>query len=92
MNKSKRTWNFKKHFIFSIAIVFVIFLIVFAVGIIQNLFITTQSIGIIGGSDGPTAIFLSSSNSFYFLPALIFLFIFIISLALYKPMKKIIER
>lgn len=48
-----------------------------------------SSIGIIGGADGPTVIFIASRIGLPYLPSII---AFIITLFLYRPVKSLIER
>lgn len=99
MFKIKNNWSLKKHIIFSLIISFV-------VQIIKYISITrtsAASIGIIGGADGPTAIFLANkiiseniSRGFIslmlFLDEFIIIPVFIILLALYKPAKYLVEK
>lgn len=90
MFKIKNNWSFKKHIIFSL-------IISFTVQIIKYISITrtsTSSIGIIGGADGPTVIFVTSKivPMFMFLGEFIIIPVFIILLALYKPTKYLLEK
>jgi len=91
-------WLFWKHFVFCFLLFFVIWplckrilLLSVFIGLLGRRIIDLKeasSIGIIGGADGPTAIFISSRVGLPHLPSIIF----IISLLLYKPVKSLIER
>jgi len=82
--KKGGNWSFKKHVILSSGITL-------AVMLLRNFFSNeAASIGIIGGSDGPTAIFLAGNPvSTFLIPNVV---LFTILLVLYKPFKKLIQR
>ncbi len=85
MQVIKGKWSFKIHFVASLMMILVL-----------KLFNTNKqaaSIGIIGGVDGPTAMFVTGkviNQLFWVNPYSIFLFI--ILLLLYKPVKLRIEK
>lgn len=92
MKKLITSWNFTKHFIFSLLItVFFSLLLPLLFKVIIGLpsKTTDSSIGIIGGADGPTAIFLTTSNNYFSLWSIV---LFVIMLILYKPIKMLIEK
>lgn len=80
-------WNFKKHFIFSLTMLA-------AVIAVRPLLFRRQaaSIGIIGGADGPTAIYIAGKISAALMPVAAFIIFFIVMLLSYKIVKSIIER
>ncbi len=61
-----KNWTFKKHIVFSLILVIIVFYVLPIMGmglVFLNIFWGSHeagSIGIIGGADGPTAIFLAS--------------------------------
>lgn len=84
-----KNWNFKKHFYFCLGLT-IFFLWLFKYIFVLSLFLSTlknhpQSIGIIGGADGPTAIYLASSTSSFIT---YFCILFLIGLVSYIPLKK----
>ena len=81
MKKFFYNWVFWKHFVFC----FVIWLIIRNINFTPN---QASSIGIIGGADGPTAIFITGKIYPYILRDVVL----IISLVLYFPVKKIFKR
>jgi len=91
-------WLFWKHFVCCFLLFFVIWplfkrilLLLILIGLLgrQKIDLNEASgIGIIGGADGPTAIFISSRVGSPHLSSIMF----IISLLLYKPVKNLIER
>ena len=87
MKKLKKSWNIKYHIILAF--------ILAAIGQIAaklNMHNSAASIGIIGGADGPTAIFVAGGpGSFFFINA-VGIIIFIIILALYKLFKCVIDK
>lgn len=99
-------WSFKKHVFLSAGITLAValvqilfinensFILRKLLGIMKlsNFFSAKEaaSIGIIGGSDGPTAIFLVGNPVSTFLISNLVLFA--ILLAFYKPFKKLIQR
>ena len=91
MDRIKNNWSFKKHMLFSLFFSFLI-------QIIKYIPVTTNnaaSIGIIGGADGPTMIFLGSKTMMpllWIFSQFIMVPIFIILLALYKPTKYLVEK
>ena len=90
-----RNWSIKKHIIFC-SVIFIlhiaIWCIIFFLGRADIKNNHAPSIGIIGGADGPTVIFVSSGSfaSYYF--PIIWLLLFIVVLLLYKPIKRLIEK
>ena len=83
--KKVTDWSFKKHVLFSLGITL-------AVALFRYFFSAKEaaSIGIIGGSDGPTTIFLVGNPiSTFLIPILV---LFAILLVFYKPIKKLIHR
>ena len=88
MRKTK-TWSFLKHILLGIAILLLLNL--------ANTFLPltngASSIGIIGGADGPTSIYLPLNMKFFMIRNIIVpIIIFIAVILLYKPLKRIIER
>lgn len=90
-----KIWSFKKH-----AIACLIFLvlpvagwaILKVTGLISHANIQTHNIGIIGGADGPTAIFISSGALDFEKFVILWVLLTIILVFLYKPIKRMIER
>ena len=94
MKKLFCRWNIWKHIVFSLVISVLIVICVEPIiaGIMQHLFLMNQpSIGVIGGADGPTAIFISVGY-YPFIILLVGTLIFIGILLFYKQMKRILER
>ncbi|WP_432663196.1 sodium ion-translocating decarboxylase subunit beta [Wukongibacter baidiensis] len=91
-----KNWSFKKHFCSCLG-VFISFLLllkllkfIFVASLLSSFEDSSASIGIIGGADGPTAIYLASR-----VPSLgitIFCILFIITLLLYFPLKKYLSK
>lgn len=88
MKKSNKIWSSKKHFLLSVGVALV-FQVIDILSIGKN---RAESIGIIGGADGPTSIFLFGKASNHILWNSTFFKIFVVMLILYKPMKNIIEK
>ncbi len=87
MKKLLSKWNIRKHFIFSLLLTVIIKVIsLFTVG---N---EITSIGIIGGADGPTSVFLASNINGFIFENIVILFIFVTMLITYIPIKYIRER
>jgi len=84
----RKDWSFTKHF-FAFAFALVV-LDVILKSILPNK--SGMSIGIIGGVDGPTALFLSSKLIENIWMDVLFIGIFIVILILYRPIKNYIER
>jgi len=98
MNNYKRIWCFKIHFIFSLVIAVGIEMIGrffnYDDNTLMKIVVTSfnhsddTSAGVIGGADGPTAIFLATSNtSEYLILNIISILLFIFLLIMYKPIK-----
>lgn len=92
MRKKNIVWNFRVHACFAILMmIFIWFLNNFF-----NMKKQAASIGIIGGADGPTAIFITGKTTNQLLLILLEnlsgIFIFIILLLLYKPIKSLLEK
>ncbi len=96
-------WSFKRHFVTSLLITiitivsdivtggFAVFSFVLSSGLFENINLNEASaIGIIGGADGPTAIFLSGNPFNAFIISKIVLFI--VLLVLFVPTKKSLVR
>lgn len=87
MNMIKR-WTFGKHVLACLVL-----------GLFTNIVATflpsrnqAVAIGIIGGADGPTAIFITGKLMNMVLQNGVLLLVIAITLLLYKPMKRLIER
>ena len=98
MNNFKNSWRFKIHFIFSVVITVGIEMIgrffyyddnhLMKIAVNSFNHSNDTSIGVIGGADGPTAIFLATSNANqYLILNIICIVFFIFLLMLYKPIK-----
>ena len=90
-----KIWSFKKHII--VCLIFLL-LPVAAWGILQisgrvsHASVQISNIGIIGGADGPTAIFISSGARDFEKIVILWVLSAIVLLFLYKPIKRMIER
>lgn len=83
MKKTTNTWSFKK--------LFFIFLSIFILNLLFELYNqSSASIGIIGGADGPTAIFLANKAGTS--RAGFFIILFLIVIALYFPLRKWLKK
>ncbi|MFZ5352398.1 MAG: sodium ion-translocating decarboxylase subunit beta [Bacillota bacterium] len=82
-----KSWSFGKHIVLTIAVVALIKLI-------SGFFTLREaaSIGIIGGADGPTTVFIAGKASGLMLINILYIALFIAMLAMYKPVKLIIGR
>jgi Na+-transporting methylmalonyl-CoA/oxaloacetate decarboxylase beta subunit len=80
-------WNVKKHALLSMILSSVLVFLLRAITRNQ----TAASIGIIGGADGPTAIFISSKLFSLDIIAILFLALFIIFMVLYGLIKRLCE-
>lgn len=104
MKNLLRPWLFWKHFVFCFLLFFVIWPPICRqifgsfdfMGPLTQIFLSrifglreASSIGVIGGPDGPTAIFVTPSAGLIFLPYVIE---FIIALFLYWTVKRLMER
>lgn len=88
MKKLISKWSFKKHIIFCLLVT----VIVKIARLLMPLARSSASIGIIGGADGPTAIFVSQKMSGYMLLNMMEIILFVLLLLLYKPIKDVIEK
>ncbi len=79
-----KLWTFKRHFLVSLIIVMVFIFL----GTLSSP--EASSIGVIGDVNSSTVMFLMRNPTIIF--ALAKVILFLILLALYKPLKKIIER
>lgn len=87
MKKLLSRLNLNKHLLLS-------FIILAITTIIVKVTISSKpasSIGIIGGADGPTVVFLAGDPG-CFMIFILFICLLILLLALYKPLKKIIKK
>jgi len=83
----RKDWSFTKHF-FAFAFALIVLDVIIKSTLPNK---SGMSIGIIGGVDGPTALFLSSKLLENIWVDVLFIGIFIVSLILYKPIKNYIE-
>ena len=84
----RKKWSFTKHF-FVLAFALIVLDVILKI-ILPNK--SGMSLGIIGGVDGPTAVFLSSKLIGNLWIDIFFIGIFIATLILYKPIKDYIEK
>lgn len=92
MNKPKCIWDFKKHIVFSSMTAFVLTIMSYFLPLLSIFSFfgpEAASIGIIGGADGPTAVYLTSRGSRHFS---VYLILFLVTLTLYKPIKILMEK
>lgn len=83
-----KTWSFKKHFLSCL----ILFSFLYILG--RNLLPDKQyafSVGVIGGADGPTTVFITEKLLNYYLLESGIIFFFIIALILYSPIRKLIK-
>ncbi len=98
-----KTWSFKKHALFSIITSIIIVSVVYIFQILRVMKLInfakneTGAIAIIGGADGPTAIYTTASDPLAQFLAKVWLLVpitivFLLLLLIYKPIKKIIQK
>jgi len=80
MKKILENWDLKKHILLSAVVAIFFYLI------LNNL--NGSSVGLIGGEDGPTAVFLATNTSKSII-SILMSFSFV--LAMYKPFKNILK-
>lgn len=90
MKLLKKELSFKKYF----GIISIIFFIILGAIVIGKNFMTSESvsIGIIGGADGPTAVFIANkaiNQPTFFVIALV---LFCVAIAFYKPIKRFVSK
>ncbi|MBM7614074.1 sodium ion-translocating decarboxylase subunit beta [Alkaliphilus hydrothermalis] len=87
MKKNIFPWGLKKHIGLSL-------ILTFTFDILSRLvnFTTASSVGIIGGADGPTVIFIGSKDLGLHLYRLVSILALVILLLLYKPTKSLINK
>ena len=83
----KENWNLKKHMILS-ALVAGIFK---WMGSLLQRGREASSIGIIGGVDGPTAIYITKKATGYILWSIPGIAVFLLGMVLYRPVKRTVE-
>ncbi len=95
--EKQREWTFAKHLVLSLITVIMIellFLLVSALVPLLPIALSSgngSSIGVIGGADGPTAIFVSSAPSGFVQMATFGVCSLIVLLCLYAPLRKTIR-
>ncbi|SET64390.1 hypothetical protein SAMN05660297_03025 [Natronincola peptidivorans] len=77
-------WSFNKHLLFCFIVLFITGIVVRSTRSPNH----ASSIGIIGGADGPTEIFISGDPY----SVILYIIVLILLLALYKPLKMIIKK
>lgn len=86
--KGNWSWSLWKHLILSVGIYLVYY-------IFQTYYISkpdAASIGIIGGSDGPTSVYIAGKIGPYIKSVAISMILLIASVVTYKPLKKKLEK
>lgn len=86
MKELFKTWNFKKHLVLTIALT----VIVKVVSLLT--YGEAASIGIIGGADGPTSVFVAGNVGSFVFQNIIPIIVFVFMLVIYIPIKFIRSR
>lgn len=86
--KKFNQWSFKKHFIASSIIIAVIMAVIRLLTPGRE----AASIGIIGGADGPTVIFISGKIGGFLTLTVVLIVFLVIMLLLYRFVKSMIEK
>jgi Na+-transporting methylmalonyl-CoA/oxaloacetate decarboxylase beta subunit len=87
-------WSFPKHLVFSLMFSLLIWplcrriLAVVVLLLLSRKYDDASAIGIIGGADGPTAVFISGPVGYFFMVRIA---VFIALLLFYQPVKRIVE-